>query len=60
MGRVLLAYGTPPTAVSSFCFLGETLSSADDEWPAVQQNLCGAQGNGDGWRSLWEGRDGIR
>ena len=36
MGRVLLAYGTPSTAVSSFCFLGETLSSADKNWPVVE------------------------
>ena len=35
MGRVLLAYGTLLTEVSLFQYLLQTLSSTDDDWPAV-------------------------
>ena len=37
--RVFLAYGTPLTEVSSFRYLGQTLSSTDDNWSEVERNL---------------------
>ena len=39
MGRVFWDYGTPLTEVSSFRCLGLTLSSSNDNWPAVERNL---------------------
>ena len=39
MGRLLSAYGTPLTAVTLFRYFGRTLSSSEDDWPAVEQNL---------------------
>ena len=39
MRRVLLVYGKPLTAVSSFKYLGQTLPSSDDDCLAVEQNL---------------------
>ena len=39
MGRVFLAYGTMPTEVSSFRYLGRTLLSFDYNWSAVERNL---------------------
>ena len=44
IGRVLLAYGTPLMVVSSFPYLGLMLSSYDNNWPVVEQNLWRAQG----------------
>ena len=44
MGRVLLAYGTPLTAIYLFWYLGQTLSSTDNNWPEVERNLRGAWG----------------
>ena len=43
MGRVFLVYGTPLTALSSFWNLGQMLSSTDENWSAVEQNLQRAQ-----------------
>ena len=43
MGQVLSAYGTLLTTVSSFRYLGQTLSSTDDDWPAMERNLRRAQ-----------------
>ena len=40
MERVLSAYGTLLIAVPSFNYLGKTLSSSDDDWTAVEQNIC--------------------
>ena len=39
MGRVLLAYGTLFMEVPSFKYLGGTISSSDQNWPAMEQNL---------------------
>ena len=44
MGRVLLAHVTPLTAVFSFRYLERILSSTDDNWLAMEQNLRRAQG----------------
>ena len=44
MGRFFPSYGTPLTAVSLLRYLGQTLSSADDDWPVVERNLRRAQG----------------
>ena len=44
MGRVLLTYGALLTAVPSFNYLGQTLSSSDNNWPEVEQNLRRARG----------------
>ena len=51
MGRVLLAYSTPLTAVSLFRNLGRTLSSTNDNWLEVEQNLWRARGK---WGRLAE------
>ena len=58
MGRILSEYRTPLTAVSSFRFLGRTLSSTDDDWPEVEQNFRRAQGK---WGRLEKilGREGA-
>ena len=58
MGRVFLAYGTPLMAVSSFRYLGKTLSSTDNDWPAVGWNLWRAQ---EKWGQLTKilGREGA-
>ena len=39
MGRLFLEYFTPLTAVFSFQYLGKTLLSTNDNWPAVERNL---------------------
>ena len=39
MGGVFLVYGPPLMAVSLFKYFGITLSSTNDDWPAVEQNL---------------------
>ena len=39
MVRVFFAYETLLRAVYLFQYLGQTLSSTDDDWPAVEQNL---------------------
>ena len=44
MGRVFLAYGTPQTVVSLFCYLGQALLSTNDYLPAVECNIRRAQG----------------
>ena len=44
MGRVLSAYDTPLTEVFYLYYLGKTFSSIDDDWPAVERNLCRAHG----------------
>ena len=44
MGRVFLSYGTLLAAVSLFWYLGRMLSSSNDNWTAVEQNLQRAQG----------------
>ena len=58
MGRILLAHGTPLMAVSSFCYLRQTLSSTDNYWPEVKRNLRRAQGK---WGRLENilGREGA-
>ena len=43
MGRVLLVYGTQLMAVPSFNDLGQMLSSSNNDWPAVEQNLWRVQ-----------------
>ena len=48
MGRVFSAYGTPLTVVFSFRYLGRILSSIDNNWPAVEQNLRMARRGGYG------------
>ena len=45
IGGVFLAYGTPLKAVPSFSYLVKTLSSFEDDWPEVEQNLRRAGGN---------------
>ena len=44
VGRVFSAYGTPLTAVCLFWYLGKTLSSTDDNWSEVEQNLWRERG----------------
>ena len=44
MGQDFLVYGIPLTSVSSFQYLGQTLSSTGDDWPAVEWNLRRTQG----------------
>ena len=39
MGEIFSEYGTPLMAVSSFRYLGLTLSSANDDCPVVERNL---------------------
>ena len=39
MGMVLLVYRTPLTAVTSFKYLEKMLSSSNNDWPVVEQNL---------------------
>ena len=58
MGRVLLAYGTPLTAVSLLWYLRQMVSSSDDNQPAVERNLQRAQGK---WVQLEKilGREGV-
>ena len=56
-GRVFLAHGTLLTAVSLFWYLVKTLSSTDDDWPAVEWNLWRARG-GWGWLTKILGREG--
>ena len=60
MGRVFLAHGTPLMAVSSFCYLGRTVLSANNDWLAVELKLRRARVNGDGWRRSWKGKEQIR
>ena len=43
MERVFSVHGTPMPAVSLFCYLGRTLLSSRDDWPAVERNLRRAQ-----------------
>ena len=58
MGRVFLEYGTPLMAVSSLRYLGRTLSSTDENWPAVERNFQRARGK---WGRLTKilGREGA-
>ena len=44
MGRVFSTYGTPMAAVSSFRYLGQTLSSSNNDWTAVERNSRRARG----------------
>ena len=44
MGRVFSSYGKPLTAVSSFQYLERTLSSSNNDWPAVERNLQRVRG----------------
>ena len=44
MGRVLLAYGTPLTAVTLFKYLGRMLSYSKYNWTAVENNLQQSRG----------------
>ena len=57
MRRVFLTYRTPLTSVPLFNYSGRTLSSSNNNWPAVEQNLHKARGNGDDWQIFWEGRN---
>ena len=58
IGRIFLAYGTPLMAVSSFRYLGRTLSSTNNYWSTEEQNLRRAQGK---WGRLTKilGREGA-
>ena len=58
MGRVFSEYGAPMTEVLLFKYLGRTLSSSDNYWPAVEQNLRKAWGT---WGRLVKvlGREGV-
>ena len=38
--RVFSAYGRPPEMVNSFKYLGQVISAADVNWPAVVKNLA--------------------
>ena len=38
--RAFSAYGRPLDMVASFRYLGRGISAADDDWPAVVQNLA--------------------
>ena len=57
MGRVFLEYGTPLTEESIFWYLVRTLSSSDDNFPAVERILQRARGK---WGCLAKilGREG--
>ena len=44
IGRFFPEYGTPLMAVSLFCYLGQTLSSSNDDWPVVERNIRRARG----------------
>ena len=59
MGRVLLAYGTQVTAVSSLWYLGKMLLSSDNDWTAVERKLWRAQGKL-GWLENIFGREGVK
>ena len=37
--RYFRAYGRPLTSVASFKYLGQVLTTSDDDWPAVVGNL---------------------
>ena len=52
-----MVYGTPLMAVSLFQYFGITLSSTNDDWPAVEQNLRRERGK---WGRLAKilGREG--
>ena len=39
VGRVFLAYETPLMVFPLFKYVGNTLSSSEDNWPVVEQNL---------------------
>ena len=39
MGRVFFTYGTPLVAVILFKYLGQNLSSSNEDWPEVEYNL---------------------
>ena len=43
-GGVFLAYGALLTAISSFRYLRQMLSSSKDDWPEVEKNLQRARG----------------
>ena len=58
MGKLLSAYGTPLTAVSLFRYLGQMLSSTDNNCPAVEWNLRRARVKW-GWLAKILGRDGV-
>ena len=59
MGRVFSAYGIPLTKVSLFMWLVQTLFPTDNDWPAMERNLCRAQGK---WGQLTKilGREGSK
>ena len=57
---VLSAYGTPLTEVSLFHYLVQTLSSTNDNWLAVEQNLRRARGKWGQLEISWEGRERLR
>ena len=44
MGRALSAYGMPLMEVTSFKYLVRILSSPNDDWVVVEQNLRRARG----------------
>ena len=58
MGGVFFAYGTSLTAVTYFKYLGQALSSCNNDWPIVEQNLHRAQRK---WGRLVKifGREGM-
>ena len=47
------------TAVYLLRYLGKTLSSFSNDWPAVERNLQRARGNGNVRGISWEGRKQI-
>ena len=51
-----MAYGTPLTEVSLFSYMGRMLSSSNDNWLAVEQNLRMARGKW-GWLEKILGRE---
>ena len=53
MERFFLEYGILLKSVSSFRYLGQRLSSTDDDWKAVERNLQRAQVNEYGWQRYW-------
>ena len=44
IGRVFSEYGTPLTVVPLFNYLGRTVSSSNNNWPEVEQNLRCSRG----------------
>ena len=56
--RAFRAYGSPLDMMTSFKYLGQVISAADYDWPAVVGNLAKAR---EVWRSLTQilGREGA-